>query len=159
MSSQSDCSDPSRPPRGPYVPCSSLKECTSGAWRPASSELPFQNRTFCFLSLSKNHLCCLVCESCPHHRISTDKKSGLLCRVKGGFYGALPATCAMSAFTDLLCTPTVGASSVVCALQNTLLCFLSHSESVFGDDWWLTRYCMSKYVTMKSKILTKVRKY
>lgn len=43
MSSHFDCSDPSILPRGPYVLCSSLKECRKGAWRHASSEqLSFQ---------------------------------------------------------------------------------------------------------------------
>lgn len=36
-SSHFDCSDPSIPPRGPYVLYSSLKECREGAWRHASS--------------------------------------------------------------------------------------------------------------------------
>lgn len=37
MSSHFHCSDPSIPPRGPYVLYSSLKECRDGAWRNASA--------------------------------------------------------------------------------------------------------------------------
>lgn len=40
VSSHFDCSDPSIPPRGPYVLYSSLKECRKGAWRHASSQQP-----------------------------------------------------------------------------------------------------------------------